>query len=131
MRPDFPVFFVARQGKTSCFTPFLDITTSVITRAHPTFDESHQRLRLVSGIVFGHCPSLLSEIDAVWKNGNRFAPTPHATADAFHQMPWTTSFEITAPSALLPYFCTNRRHFNFFIQTEPVLTHKNRSKPVI
>ena len=27
---------------------------------------------------------------------------------------------------LLPYFCTNRRHFNFFMQTEAVLTCENR-----
>jgi len=29
-------------------------------------------------------------------------------------------------TALLPYFCTNRRHFNFFVQTERVLTRQKR-----
>jgi hypothetical protein len=29
---------------------------------------------------------------------------------------------------VLPYFCTNREHFNFFIQTERVLTLKNVTK---
>jgi len=35
---------------------------------------------------------------------------------------------IVVSNGLLPYFCTNRRHFNFFIQTEQVLTPEKESK---
>jgi len=34
-------------------------------------------------------------------------------------------------ACLIPCFCTNRRHFNFFVQTEPVLTRENKGKSAI
>ena len=43
----------------------------------------------------------------------------------------TVQEQLTSSDTISPCFCTNRRHFNFFVQTEPVLTRENKGKSAI
>lgn len=53
---------------------------------------------------------------------------PYAAAIIASQSFIVTTVKYWRKLTLSPYFCTNRRHFNFFIQTGQVLTHENGEK---
>jgi hypothetical protein len=68
----------------------------------------------------------LGNIELSWLRASQFEPASVVGVLRLENAPAPVTTYHTR--RLLPYFCTNRGHFNFFIQTERVSTLKNVSK---